>query len=142
MMFNLLKRLFERTSQSVQPVEQIERYSCPFYGFYAGLGMLIDQEGNQCALIADSYSPCPMEMRREVPDLNKCEYLKWYREERKKGIDIRAFPREFNPHNGKSWKGISFEDWEEYVMNRAARLKDKPSIPPKDVIIISPKDSN
>lgn len=40
--------------------------SCRFYGKNGMFGMLIDQGGNQCALIIESYSPCAMEIQKGV----------------------------------------------------------------------------
>ena len=49
--------------------------ACPFYGMHAvpEMRLLVSQNGNQCALILDAYSPCRMEMRKETPDLSRCE---------------------------------------------------------------------
>jgi hypothetical protein len=50
--------------------------SCPFYGkSHAALqtaGVLMDQGGNECALIFDSYAPCRMEMAGLAPDWASC----------------------------------------------------------------------
>lgn len=52
---------------------------CPFYGYYFALdlgpgGKLVEQHGNQCALITIRYSPCRMEMQDKEPDLKECEF--------------------------------------------------------------------
>ncbi|HTB10968.1 MAG TPA: hypothetical protein VK752_05330 [Bryobacteraceae bacterium] len=52
--------------------------SCPFYGKYAGMTTtaIVEQLGNQCAIIVRSYSPCVMETSLGVePDASKCELL-------------------------------------------------------------------
>lgn len=48
---------------------------CPFYGKHAVplMRVLIEQGGNQCALVTSSYSPCRVEMAGGVPDLEQCE---------------------------------------------------------------------
>ena len=49
------------------------RYQCPFYGFYLSqIRTLVNQNGNQCALITDSFSPCGMEMRHEQVNWQEC----------------------------------------------------------------------
>jgi hypothetical protein len=53
--------------------------SCPFYGKHAYLldppGM-VDQHGNQCAIIVHSYSPCVMEVSLGMkPDAQQCLLL-------------------------------------------------------------------
>jgi hypothetical protein len=49
---------------------------CPFYGKHAIplMRALIDQHGNQCALITGAYAPCRMELAGASPDLEKCEF--------------------------------------------------------------------
>lgn len=56
--------------------------NCPFYGcamFATGMGiagpkpfLLFKTDGNQCALITNSHSPCRMEMNDETPDWKTC----------------------------------------------------------------------
>jgi hypothetical protein len=51
---------------------------CPFYGHHlvkveGRLPFLrLDQDGNECALIVDAYSPCQMEIDGRDPDWKKC----------------------------------------------------------------------
>ena len=53
---------------------------CPFYGFNkATPPLLLDTEGNQCAL-ASGYSPCEMEMQQMVVDWNNCPYTQQTRD--------------------------------------------------------------
>ena len=51
-----------------------ENAKCPFYGFMTMMNSLTDQQGNQCALVTDRYSPCEMEMEKETPCWDKCGY--------------------------------------------------------------------
>lgn len=56
--------------------------NCPFYGKHAVAmeklgGVLVDSGGNQCAIIARSFSPCVMEVwLGKEPDSNTCELLR------------------------------------------------------------------
>jgi hypothetical protein len=51
--------------------------NCPFYGRHPFRTGLMDSGGNQCAIIADSYAPCVMEVSlKETPDYLTCELLK------------------------------------------------------------------
>ena len=107
------------------PYLEVERHPCPFYGFNGmfRFGDMMDSEGNQCALITDSYSPCQMEMDGDEPNWNLCpikqatpkKYLRRFEESAKRK---RAFPREFNPPEQSSWKGIPLSDWMDYVLDR------------------------
>ena len=56
--------------------------NCPFYGrhFHATPDapspfMLIDQHGNQCAIVHIAYAPCLMEMEGKEIDWRTCEAL-------------------------------------------------------------------
>jgi hypothetical protein len=50
------------------------RPRCPFYGFNCFGEILMDSEGNQCALMMNSISPCQMEMQDLLPDWEKCSF--------------------------------------------------------------------
>jgi hypothetical protein len=59
--------------------------NCPFYGramYQKGVigaaipFLLLDTNGNQCGLIADSHSPCRMEIDGETPDWRACILVK------------------------------------------------------------------
>lgn len=63
--------------------------NCPFYGKHAVVipeaqegkhssgGFLVDQGGNQCAIITRSCTPCMMEVSLGVaPDAHSCELLR------------------------------------------------------------------
>lgn len=117
MISGLLKRM------GLKPFHDKERHPCPFYGFYLSPigGALLDQEGNQCALIKGSYSPCQMEMQKQTPDWNECSYNC---EKNKSNIrtisrKYRAFPKEFWPDEESSWAGIPFKRWMRYVMRKS-----------------------
>ena len=62
-------RIRERSFPFVSP--RIN-HGCRFYGKNGMFGQLVDQGGNQCGLILDSYSPCQMEMSDEFPNLQAC----------------------------------------------------------------------
>lgn len=49
---------------------------CPFYGRHAAptMRLLVEQYGNQCALVTSSYAPCAMEMAGQLPELARCEW--------------------------------------------------------------------
>lgn len=51
--------------------------SCPFYGKHASVevGAIVEQHGNQCAIIVNSYSPCLMEQLGYPVDARACELL-------------------------------------------------------------------
>jgi len=48
--------------------QKTSEIGCPFYGFYMrpSMNVMVDQSGNQCALITSSHSPCSMERRGMV----------------------------------------------------------------------------
>lgn len=60
----------------------LKQHSCRFYGrSHVGLlhGALIDQHGNECAAISDSFSPCTMEYPlNETPDETVCSIAQAY----------------------------------------------------------------
>ena len=65
----MLKFFGKGKETELKPVYEKERHNCPFYGFFLGLNnALMDQNGNQCALITNSYSPCHMEIRAKTPN--------------------------------------------------------------------------
>lgn len=107
--------LFKKKEEvKLEPLTPKQRPACPFYGFFMGM----DQEGNQCALIYDSYSPCPVEMKGQTPDWSKCPFNN---EENKKALEeiadqSKVYPKEFRPKDINSWDGISLRAWMKYVM--------------------------
>ena len=109
------------TKSQLLPVLERERKQCPFYGFSAFHGgIFLDTKGNQCALITGSHSPCRMELREETPNWRDCPYNT---PEKRATIEAhadaaRVFPDEFRPQGAKSWEGVTFGQWQEYVMNR------------------------
>jgi len=105
-------------NKKLKPVVETQRYKCPFYGFAMGMGFLADQNGNQCPLLTDRYSPCHMEIRGQLPEWRKC-YLNVVTN--KKPIEkminsLQIFPSEFMPKGKSSWEGIKFKDWYNYIM--------------------------
>ncbi len=100
---------------------EVERKACPFYGFLAVTmdKIMLDQGGNKCALLINSYTPCQMEYSKQKTDWNKCDYnnpkminrLGWAIE------DVMIFPREFAPKDG-DWRGIKLTDWIKYTQDR------------------------
>lgn len=58
-------------------------HNCPFYGRHMTDGrhmtenrfLLIDQNGNQCAIVKDAYAPCFMEIEGNTPDWKTCPRL-------------------------------------------------------------------
>jgi len=95
------------------PVNKVKRPPCPFYGFYKTGSIFMDQEGNQCPLILNSYSPCQMEIDRINPDWEKCllNNPKFMSQLEKFAEVFLFFPREFS-------EGILFKDWKNYVMSK------------------------
>ena len=96
-----------------------QRPPCPFYGFMAcGMhGVLMDQQGNGCALMR-GYSPCFIETERHnKPDWDECPYNT--EEMRQSFIDaalqLRIFPQEFYPVNTEKWNGIPFREWLDFL---------------------------
>jgi hypothetical protein len=107
----------------IKPYIEIKRHPCPFYGFFGGMGVMMDQEGNQCALIQDSYSPCPMQMNNETPDYQKCspgEYEEYMNNTGGKlqqlAEKVQVFPKEFHPPNSNGWEGMSLRQWMDYIL--------------------------
>ena len=91
------------------------RTKCPFYGFRQAMEIFVDTEGNQCPLIRD-YSPCRMEIERNIPDWKKCRL---YNSKLLSKIkDKKIFPRELAPQPIEGWSGIIFNDWAEYILER------------------------
>jgi len=116
-LFGIFKK---KKDTKLEPVTQKQRYQCPFYGFHMAMGMLMDSSGNQCALITDSYSPCQMKIGDQTPDWSKCPYNN---DENREALETIAkessiFPEEFCPERVRSWRGIPFQDWQEYIMGQ------------------------
>ena len=88
-----------------------QRQRCPFYGFSAARGNLIDTKGNQCALITNSHSPCRMEMNQEDPDWEACPYntLEARTSIRKYAENARVFPDELRHETG--FQGVPLDQW-------------------------------
>ena len=64
-------------SRNAPPRPQAARLpegKCPFYGVAAfpTQKLLLDSQGNQCALLTDITAPCSMELRGKEPDVRTC----------------------------------------------------------------------
>ena len=91
-------------SRELKPYAQKDRPKCPFYGFNGMYGMFMDSEGNQCALITDSFSPCQMEMAEKTPSWSECPFNT---EEKRKDLasvarKMKVFPKGFHPPKQRS----------------------------------------
>lgn len=91
-----------------------DRTCCPFYGFhFAGLGApaMLDQDGNQCSLITDSYSPCQYVYERDNPHwpckFFSKEFIPSFIEHK-----VKVFPNELGN------QGISFKAWSDEIVRR------------------------
>lgn len=120
-LFDWLKRLLpKKQKQELPPMPVFKklRHKCPFYGFVGLGGIFIDQNGNQCAFIVDSFSPCSMEMNGEIPNWSKCSFNGREGRQIIEKINARCiiFPKEFHPENCPSWEGVPFKYWFSYVM--------------------------
>lgn len=116
-----MSELSSQKEGGLKPVKRKSRHRCPFYGFYLACKckLFIDQGGNQCSLIAGSYSPCQMEIRGKTLDWDKCSFFN--HKENEMGVQeiiqrTRIAPKEFWPAGQSSWQGLSFEEWMKYVM--------------------------
>jgi len=92
------------------------RKRCPFYGFDASSGFLLESEiETQCALRRDEYL-CHMEIRGQTPDWEYCHlnYPEIIRELEKDANLVQVFPIEFFPEGEDSWRGVTLEEWMAY----------------------------
>lgn len=101
------------------------RKQCPFYGMSHPImvGHLLDSEGNQCALITSSHSPCKMEMAGQAPDWDKCGFLN--HDGNSSGVAAlvqkgTAYPNELCPipEGGGERAGMPIKEWFPHVMGR------------------------
>ncbi len=103
--------------------EEPEHPKCPFYGF--GLfsspsgtdGILMNTQGNQCAVVVSSLHPCDMEMSGLKPDWHSCPVNAKCGEsilERMKSF--RVIPPDYGSPQGL-YVGISFESWKQIVLD-------------------------
>jgi hypothetical protein len=129
-----MNRLFDLHTRSKRnrPLRFRRRHKCPYYGFFKTHGsLLLDQNGNQCALIENRYVPCQMEKKGFAPNWNKCPLKcdvnsKVISELENEG---RVFPREYMPEQKTLWKGISFRTWKRHVMNSGTKRPISPFLP-------------
>ena len=114
------KKEQEQEQEEIRPFIEQERTGCPFYGFAAFQGVMLDQVGNQCALITSSYSPCKMIMESKFPEWRHCSLNNSEEKETlEKVLDsFRIFPKEFKDPNKKEWEGIPLRTWVEYIEAR------------------------
>lgn len=110
--------LVRKKNSELKPYTEKQRHPCPFYGFNGSFGAMIDSEGNQCAIITKSFSPCKMCLYHETPNWNKCSFNTEENKNRLIGIlaNIRIYPGEFKPSDSKNWRGLEFAEWADYVM--------------------------
>lgn len=118
----MLREIFLK-KKKIQPNFEKPRPRCPFYGFSHCGGIFMDQDGNQCALITEAYSPCQMEIIAQTPNWNECLFNS---EENKTVIEkimasCKIDPEEFWPKGQSSWRGLLFKDWFDYVMSKKTK---------------------
>lgn len=122
-----MSNLLKGKEEALTPYFQKKRHPCPFYGFSGMFGTMIDQHGNQCALITGSYNPCQMEIQGQEPNWYKCPFNT--EENRKKSEELiknekgQVFPEEFHPPAAQAWEGISFKQWINYILKTNSILK-------------------
>lgn len=107
-----------------------ERERCPFYGFSGecaamGFKTFTETRGNQCALLADSHSPCQMGYKGQTVDWDKCSLND---EERRGQLELMmdqfsVCPEELWPKGKASWDGIPLRVWLVYVMSQKEKVK-------------------
>lgn len=88
-----------------------ERPKCPFYGFQFMMEILIDTDGNQCALKRDSHSPCYMEIKGQNPYWNDCSYnnpgaAEGIEKLKEKGLEVHP----------EGERPLSFNKWYDRIM--------------------------
>ena len=106
-----------KPAPGLKPVFTKQRHKCPFYGFHFAMGLFMDSQGNQCAMMNDSYSPCRMEIAAKTPAWEQCPLNNRGRRAIVQAMgDCQIFPDEFHPKGKSSWKGIKFKAWQDYVM--------------------------
>jgi hypothetical protein len=118
-----------KVEKPVEPNEAVDRPPCPFFGFSSVdvVDMMMDQQGNQCALLIGIHSPCAMSVAGERPDWSACRCTS--EDDKAKlisGLILRGQmvgALEFWPKDERSWSGLPFGEWWTYVMltNRVGR---------------------
>jgi len=95
-------------------------YRCPFYGFSSPspeFPALMDSAGNQCALVADSLSPCQMEKSGQTPNWEECPIKQ---QQGAKILElmqkVRVYPSDSHPQAICPKGGIPFGEWKAQVM--------------------------
>ncbi len=107
----------KKKKEPATPVFLKERTECPFHGFASVGSIMMDTDGNQCALCA-GFVPCGMEMKGEYPSWEKCDVMITPNKEKFIGSlsKVTVFPDEFFPPNKKKWSGKSFTGWYSYIV--------------------------
>jgi hypothetical protein len=105
------------------------RSPCPFYGMYyvcrsslvtTGFGKpaLLDQNGNQCALIFDAYSPCQY-VYKGKPSTHPCKFFdvpEIAKQAIEKGMTVYLDHKVVGCVPGTNTvKGVSFKEWWETI---------------------------
>lgn len=107
----------KKKKEPIVPVVPRGRTKCPFYGFASVGSIMMDTDGNQCALCA-AFIPCGMEMKGEYPSWEKCDVI--ITPDKKKLIwsldKVIVFPNEFFPPSKKRWSGKPFTGWYSYIV--------------------------
>lgn len=104
-MIGFLKSFFVKEDPKLY--EERPRYRCPFYGFFHGPGVFLDQSGNQCPLTG-GYTPCLLERNGNTPNWDLCHIYNKKDFDIVKVYDMQIFPKEFDPPDKSSWGGIKF----------------------------------
>ncbi len=125
-MINLFKK-----EGNAKPYFQKERHPCPFYGFHLqhDTDIMIDQNGNQCAIVIISYCPCQMEEKGKEPNWYKCSFNNLEISDKFKekfeifSQKIKVFLEEFHHPNSWNWEGISLEQWISHILKTNDILK-------------------
>jgi|SRR3989344_5685750 len=93
-------------TEELKTIVEQRRKNCPFYGFYGGPGIFMDQQGNQCPHIS-GYAPCKMEISGLNPDWNDCYLSKNNSLEDFSSFEVSLFGIQ---------EIISFKEWYEVVL--------------------------
>ena len=114
-----MNKLVKINGGELKPYFEKSRPACPFYGFHINFEIMVDQKGNECALIK-GYTPCQMKIRKLTPCWNNCSF---YSPEDIKNLKemeeiLAVFPDEFHPPKARSWKGITLKQWIQYIESR------------------------
>lgn len=111
---SLAKRSESTPARTGDIVPEDARPRCPFYGMYFSVAMrlMVHQDGNQCAIITDSYSPCRMDYTGQNTDWSRCPFNgeSVGKVVREYGDSIRVFPPE-NALDSVPKEGLTLAEW-------------------------------